>query len=57
MVKFVFEKVMTGEDIKDIFQKELGSEYHVQMKGNRIEIVQDTTKACLFVFKENNGRT
>ena len=57
MVKFAFERVMTGEELRDIFQKELGSEYRVQVKGHRIEIVQDTTKACLFVFKENNGRT
>ena len=57
MVKFAFEKVMTGEELREMIQKELGSEYRVQVKRNRIEIVQDTTKACLFVFKENNGRT
>ena len=57
MVKFAFDKVMTGEELRDIFQKELGSECRVRVKGHRIEIVQDTTKACLFVFKENNGRT
>jgi len=57
MVRFAFEKVMTGEELRDIFQKELGSEYRVQAKRNRIEIVQDTTKACLIVFRENNGRT
>ena len=57
MVRFAFEKMMTGEELRNIFQKELGSEYRVQVKRNRIEIVQDTTKACLFVFKENNGRT
>jgi len=48
---------MTGEELRDIFQKELGSEYRVQAKRNRIEIVQDSTKACVFAFKENNGRT
>lgn len=57
MVKFAFEKVMTGEELKDIIQKELGSEYRIQVKRNRIEIVQNTTKACLFVFKEKDGRT
>jgi len=57
MVRFVFEKILTGEELRDLFQKELGSEYRVQVKMNRIEIMQDTTKACLFVFKKNNGRT
>ena len=57
MVKYVFEKVMTGEVIKDIFQKELGSGFRIQVKKNRIDIVQDTTKACIFLFKEEDGKT
>jgi len=57
MVRFAFEKVLTGEELKDIFQKELGSDYRVEVKRNRLEIVQDMTKACLLVFRENNGRT
>ena len=57
MVKFVFEKIVTGEEIKDIFQKELGQSFRIQIKKNRIEIVQDTTKACIFIFKEKDGRT
>jgi hypothetical protein len=57
MKKYLFDKAMTGEKLMAIFQKELGAEYRVQVKRNRIEIVQDTTKACLFVFKEKEGRT
>jgi hypothetical protein len=57
MKKYLFDKAMTGEELMAIFQKELGAEYRVQVKRNRIEIVQDTTKACLFVFKEKEGRT
>jgi len=57
MVKFVFEKIVTGEEIKDIFQKELGQSFRIQIKKNRIEIVQDTTKASIFIFKEKDGRT
>jgi hypothetical protein len=57
MVRYAFGKVVTGEELRDIFQKELGSEYRVQVKRNRIEIVQDGTKACIIAFKEENGRT
>lgn len=57
MARYVFDKVMTGEEIQDLFQKDLGSEYRIQVKRNRIEIVQDTTKACILVFKEKDGRT
>jgi len=57
MVRFAFEKILSGEELRDIFKKELGSEFRVQVKRNRIEIVQDSTKACLIVFRENNGRT
>jgi hypothetical protein len=57
VAKFVFNKIMTGEEISDILQKELDPSYRMNLKKNRIEIVQDTTKACIFLFKEKDGRT
>jgi hypothetical protein len=57
MTKYVFDRIMSGEEIRDMIQKELGLGFRVQVKINRIEIVQDASKACLFLFHEVDGRT
>ncbi len=57
MVRFIFDKPLTGEEIRDIIQKELGSTFRVSIKKNRVEIIQDTTKACIFTFKRKESGT
>ena len=57
MASYIFDKVMTGEEIKSIIQKDLGSAFRVEVKKNRIEIVQDASKGCLFQFQEKDGST
>jgi hypothetical protein len=57
MTKYVFDRIMSGEEIRDLMQKELGPEFHVKAIKNRIEIVQNASKACVFLFHEIDGKT
>ncbi|MCX6559475.1 MAG: hypothetical protein NTZ26_03070 [Candidatus Aminicenantes bacterium] len=57
MGKYAFDKIMTGEEIKDIIQKELGPAFRMKVKPKRIEIIQDATKGCAVQVRERDGRT
>ncbi|MDP2966548.1 MAG: hypothetical protein Q8N39_11040 [Pelolinea sp.] len=57
MAKFVFDKIVTGEEIKGIIQKDLGPAYRVEVKKNRLEIVQDASKGCYIFFQDKDGST
>jgi hypothetical protein len=57
MAKFAFDKIVTGEEIGDIIQKDLGPAFRVEVKTNRIEIVQDASKGCAIYLREKEGRT
>ena len=57
MAKFEFDRIVTGEEIKGIIEKDLGSAFRVQLNKKRVEIVQDGLRGCLISFEEKNGRT
>jgi len=57
MARFVFDKIVTGDEIKGIIQKDLGSAFRVEVKKNRIEVVQDASKGCAILLREKDGRT
>ena len=57
MAVFKFERIVTGEEIKEVIQKELGSTFSVEIRKNRIEVVQDASRGCLFLFQEKDGQT
>jgi hypothetical protein len=57
MAKFVFHNMMTGEEIKDTLQKDLGPAFRVELKKKRMEIVQDALRACAVQCRQVEGRT
>jgi hypothetical protein len=57
MAKIEFEKIMTFGEIKALLHKDLNSKISVEVKKNRIEVVQDSSKGCLILLGEKDGRT
>lgn len=57
MAKVEFEKVMTAVEVKDLLQKHLGSKYSIKITKKRIEVAQDSSKGCLILLTEKDGRT
>lgn len=57
MAKVEFGKIIAIETIKELLEKELGPEFEIKIKKNRIVIVQDSTKGCSIRLKEKNGAT
>ncbi|MCJ7519516.1 MAG: hypothetical protein MUO42_07595 [Anaerolineaceae bacterium] len=57
MAVFKFKRIVSGEEIKGIIQKELGSTFGVEVRKNRIEVMQDACRGCLFLFQEKDGQT
>jgi len=57
MAKFEFDKIVTVEEMKNMIEKDLGSEFHVKVNNNRIEIKQDATKGCAIQLQEKDGKT
>jgi hypothetical protein len=57
MGKFVFPKIVTTEELRGMFEKELGSAYRVTVKKNMVEIVQDAAKGCAIQTKDKDGKT
>jgi hypothetical protein len=57
MAKFVFDKILTGDEIKGILQKGLSSDFRVEAKKNRIQVVQDALRGCVIKLRENDGKT
>lgn len=62
MEKFQFNKVVKGEEIKDMVEKELGLKFRYELKKmskgwSGIKIVQDRLRGCWVSYKEKEGRT
>jgi hypothetical protein len=57
MAKFEFDRLVTGEEIKGMIEKDLGSGFRVEVKKNRIEIAQDGLRGCFIQWREKEGRT
>jgi len=57
MAKFEFDRIVTGEEIKVMIEKDLGSGFRVEVKKNRIEIAQDGLRGCFIQWREKEGRT
>lgn len=57
MAKYMFEKVLTAEAIKQMIEKDLGSTYQLKVIRNRIQIVQDAARGCALLVKEKDGKT
>lgn len=62
MEKFQFNKVVKGEEIKDMLEKELGSKFNYELKKmnkgwSGIKIVQDHLRGCWVSYQEKEGRT
>ena len=57
MAKYVFQRVVNAETVKGLLEKELGTTCRLEVKKNRIEIVQDAVKGCALLVKEKDGKT
>lgn len=57
MAKYEFDRVVTGEELKGMVEKALGSGFWFAVKKNRIEIVQDAARGCIIQVREKDGRT
>ena len=57
MTEFAFDKMVTGDEIKGILQKDLGSAFRVEVKKNRIEVIQDALRGCVIKLRERDGKT
>jgi len=57
VAKFVFDKIVTGDEIKGIIQKDLGSDFRVEVKENRIQVVQDALRVVQFSCENKDGKT
>ena len=57
MARFVFNKIVTADEIKGLIQEGLGSGFRVEVKKNRIEVIQDASKGCTVLSREEAGRT
>ena len=52
MVNFEFDRIVMGEEFKSMMVKELGAEFRVEIKKNRIGIVQNAAKGCAIILWE-----
>lgn len=57
MAEFAFDKMVTGDEIKGILQKDLGSAFRVEVKKNRIDVIQDGLRGCVIKLRERDGKT
>jgi len=57
MANIVFEKTMKMGDIQALLRKDLDSKISVEIKKNRIVVVQDSSKGCIILLGEKDGRT
>lgn len=57
MAKFIFNRIVSREEIKNILQKHLDSVFQVELKNNNINVVQDASKGRLVLSREKDGVT
>jgi hypothetical protein len=57
MAKFVFDRIVTGEEIKGLIQEDLGTAFRVEVKKGRLEIEQDGSRGCTVQLRDKDGRT
>jgi hypothetical protein len=55
--RFVFDKIVTPEKLREMLENEMGSDYRITVKKGRIEIVQDASSGCVIQTKDKNGKT